>query len=124
MKIEIDFSRPDELRKQKRELEMALTTIETALVAIGNIGREKGQQSFPGIPDKSPAPITSSDDKVAPIIAALPDQFTMREAKMAADEAKIPDSRLRREMSRMTESGALVMVQKGQGRRPATFRKA
>ena len=62
--------------------------------------------------------------KVIEIIAAMPNQFNMRQAKVAADAAEIPDSRLRREIARLTESGALILVEKGQGRRPASFRKA
>jgi hypothetical protein len=54
----------------------------------------------------------------------MPNQFNMRQAKVAADAAEIPDSRLRREIARLTESGALILVEKGQGRRPASFRKA
>jgi len=121
MKIEIDFSKPEGLRKQKRELEMALATIDGALAAINKNGRDVDQPSFPQIAVAAPAATVGS---VAEIIAALPSQFDMRQAKTAADAAEIPDSRLRREIARMTEGGTLILVEKGQGRRSATFRKA
>jgi hypothetical protein len=121
MKIEIDFSKPEGLRKQKRELEMALATIDGALVAIGKNGRDVDQPSFPQI---TPAAPVAANGDAAVIIAGLPSEFNMREAKTAADAAEIPDSRLRREIALMTEQGTLILVEKGQGRRPATFRKA
>jgi hypothetical protein len=121
MKIEIDFSRPEGLRKQKRELEMALATIDGALAAINKNDRDVGQPSFPQIAAAIPAPAVGS---VAEIIAAMPNQFDMRQAKTAADAAEIPDSRLRREIAQLTEKGELILVEKGQGRRPASFRKA
>jgi hypothetical protein len=118
MKIEIDFSKPESLRKQLRELEMAAATIKSALSAIDNVD----QPSFPQIPATVDSPAREID--VASIIASFPAQFDMRQAKLAADAAEIPDSRLRREIAKMIESGALVMTEKGQGRRPANFRKA
>ena len=121
MKIEIDFSRPEGLRKQKRELEMALATIEVALAAINKNSREVETPPFPQITVAIPDPAVGG---VADIIAAMPSQFDMRQAKAAADAAEIPDSRLRREMSSMIETGELILVEKGQGRRPASFRKA
>ena len=121
MKIEIDFSKPEGLRKQKRELEMALATVEGALAAIGKNGRDVETPPFPQI---APAAPPSANGDVGAIIAALPNQFNMRQAKTAADAAEIPDSRLRREIASLTESGVLILVEKGQGRRPASFRKA
>lgn len=122
MKIEIDFNKPELLRKQKRELEMALATIDGALASIYKIERDEvDQPSFPQIAVAAPA-VTSGS--VAEIIAAMPNQFDMRQSKTAADAAGIPDSRLRREIARMIEGGTLILVEKGQGRRPATFRKA
>jgi hypothetical protein len=121
MKIEIDFSRPDGLRKQKRELEMALATIDGALAAIYKNDRDKpNEPTFPQIP---PVVESSSNGSVDAIIAALPKEFNMRQAKEAAETAEIPDSRLRREMNILVEGGSLILVEKGQGRRPATFRK-
>jgi hypothetical protein len=122
MKIEIDFSKPESLRKQKRELEMALATIDGALAAINKNGRDVETPPFPQIAGAIPMPAPSGD--VETIISQLPNQFSMRDAKFAADLADIPDSKLRREITKMIESGALVMTERGQGRRPASFRKA
>jgi hypothetical protein len=121
MKIEIDFNKPESLRKQKRELEMALATIDGVLAAINKNGRDVETPPFPQIAGVIPAPASGD---VETIISLLPNQFSMREAKAAADLADIPDSRLRREITKMIESGSLVMTEKGQGRRPASFRKA
>lgn len=100
---------------------MALETIDSALTAINKNDRDVGQPSFPQIATNAPAPAV---DSAAEIIAELPNQFNMREVKTAAEAAEIPDSRLRREIAQLIESGALILVEKGQGRRPASFRKA
>ena len=120
MKIEIDFSKPESLRKQKRELEMALATINGALTAMGKIESDVDHPTFPQIKEVQANLTVNGVDE---LIAALPSQFNMRQAKEVADAAEIPDSRLRREIARLTESGALIMIEKGQGRRPASFRK-
>ena len=52
MKLEIDFSKPDSLRKQKRELEMALATIDGALAAINRGAYESvDQPAQPQMPE-------------------------------------------------------------------------
>jgi hypothetical protein len=124
MKIEIDFSKPEALRKQKRELEMALLTIDSALTALGKNGRDADQSLQPSLPQMKEAQSTAVAGTVEEIVALMPSQFSMREAKAAADVAEIPDSRLRREIAQMVEAGALILAEKGQGRRPASFRKA
>jgi hypothetical protein len=125
MKIEIDSSRPEDLKKLKREHEFALQMIDAALLAIGKNDRDSGESNFPQIvPPRLEQLLTAPDTGVAGIIAALPIQFDMRQAKTAADAAEIPDSRLRREIKRQTDIGTLVLVERGQGRRPASFRKA
>ena len=121
MKIEIDFSKPESLRKQRRELEMALTTIDGALAAINKNWREGDQQS---LPHNSAVDAGSSASSVSEIIAAMPKQFDMRQAKSSASAADIPVSQLRREIEKLMESGELILVEKGKGRRPTSFRKA
>lgn len=123
MKIEIDFSRPDELRKTKRELEMALATIESALAQIGTNGHDAAQPSLPNLGSHQPTKAAISN-YLDGIIASMLPEFTMREVMSYADAVGIPHSRVRREIASMTEMGALVLIQKGQGRRPTTFRKA
>ena len=120
MKIEIDFGRPDELRKTKRELEMALVTIDSALMEISKNGHSSDHPTFPQISDLQ----ETNDAAVTTIISGLNNKFNMREALSAASAAGIPGSRLRREIARLTEIGTLVLAEKGQGRRPASFRKA
>jgi hypothetical protein len=77
-------------------------------------------QLAPAQPEET---LTVTDTGVAAIIAAMPDEFNMRQAKTAAEAAGIPDSRLRREIANLTGS-TLILVERGQGRRPATYRKA
>ena len=101
MKIEIDFSRPDELRKTKRELEMALSTIESALEAIA---KDMGTITASSDPapelvtaavrgDVSLAVLTESDMHVSDIIDNLTvQQFTFSQIKSIADTENIPDT--------------------------------
>ena len=125
MKIEIDSSRPDDLRKLKREHEFALEMIDAALAAISKNGRGADHPTFAQIaPTQGEDASVATDAGVAAIIAAMPTEFNMRQAKAAADAAEIPDSRLRREIASLTEAGSLILVERGQGRRPATYRKA
>jgi hypothetical protein len=125
MKIEIDSSRPDDLRKLKREHEFALQMIDAALLAISKSADDSVESHLPQLaPTLSQELMASTDNNVATLISAMPSEFNMRVVKLAAEAVDIPDSRLRREIAKLIESGALVMTQKGQGRRPATFRKA
>jgi hypothetical protein len=136
MKIEIDFSRPDELRKMKRELEMALSTIETALSAIGKNSIDPQQPTLPQIqkeaapaPDPTPTEtetaqnILESGYTIAHLVERMPTEFTSSDLFVAGEAESIPRSAVRREIAEMVDGNWLIMVEQGQGRRPSRFRK-
>jgi hypothetical protein len=130
MKIEIDFGRPDELRKMKRDLEIALETIDGALIAIGKIPNDVNQPQL--IQPAGPQVIENKDEAssllslspLTKLVEQMPTEFSMSEIYSAANAAGITRARARSKIDELVKDGKLAVVQKGQGRRPTTFRKA
>jgi hypothetical protein len=113
MKIELDFSSPVELRKTRRELEMALAAIDSALNALGVDAAKALESTIPDKPRQSPTSV----------IDALPPSFTTREARKAAEAAGVSDQRIRNEIARQIDKGTLRLAEAGKGTIPSTFAK-
>ena len=131
MKIEIDFSRPDELRKMKRELEMALSTIDGALVAISKSGNDPKQPPLPQIQQDTNGGasevrigILQSGSPLARLIDGMPNEFTMTNIFDAAENAGFSRARVRGAVNELVQNEWLILVEPGSGRRPSRFRKA
>ena len=131
MKIEIDFSKPDELRKMKREFELAIATIETALSAAERNVPDPNQPPLPKIIDSANEKskvdmvgILQSNSPIARIISELPAEFLMTDIFAAAETAGFPPSRIRNYVAELVEGGWITLIQAGSGRRASRFRKA
>jgi hypothetical protein len=130
MRIEIDSSKPDDLRKLRREHEFALQMIDAALSAIGKESIDPKQPSLPQIPEDSPsAPkkegssILDSGSDIAHLVDRVPVEFTSSDLFAAAEIENIPRSQVRRGLAELVEGEWLVLVEAGKGRRPSRFRK-
>ena len=135
MRFEVDTSKPDELRKLKREMEVGLATIEAALIAIGKNGNDSPAQAVLGLPvAAAPAPPTSSTQEADPPpsprpelpepLNQLPSQFSMRDALNLAESGNYSLPSMRRMVLRLMNEGALILVARGKGPKPSIFRKA
>ena len=131
MKIEIDSSRPDELRKLRREHEFALQMIDAALAAIGKNGVDPkqpqliraGAESIEN-PATASAAILLSDSPIAGIVERMENEFTMSDIFDAAESGGITRSRARQSVADLIEKKYLICIEPGSGRRPSKFRKA
>ena len=120
MKLEIDFSRPDELRRQKRDLEMALSTIEAALRECEKNSVPSGQATLPSMevpPAKKGASLADT------LLAGVPDKFTMREAIDSGATFGMSSTAVRKLIALIATEGAIELIEKGQGRKPSSFKK-
>jgi hypothetical protein len=129
MKIEIDFSKPEEMRKMKRELEMALSTIETAIIAVGKNGHDPKQENLKAIVETpvksydSMIPLSVDENVPAQIFSEMPDKFLGKHLMLKSDLMKFPRSKMRRELNNWLKKGDIILVEQGKGRRSSQFRK-
>lgn len=128
VKIELDTSKPDELRKLKRDMEVVLATIEAALQAIGNNGAIDAPGQLPLIaPALPPAPppnhAPAAPEPLPDFLNRLPDPFSMRDALNLAPAESISLPSMRRTILRLVGRG-LTQVKRGKGPNPLIFRKA
>ena len=132
MKIEIDSSRPDELRKMKAEHEFALRMIDAALSAIGNNTIDPKQPALPAIQESVTVDSSKALSKFSDFgdlkIGYLLDRFdtskfTSSDVFALAESEQIPRSLVRRELAELVHGGWLLLVETGQGRRPSSYRK-
>jgi hypothetical protein len=137
MKIEIDTSKPDELRKIKRELEALLSSIDAALLSINRNGEVPAQQpALPAPVGQTSQPMVETPTAAEPprrtraprrtavyAISTLGPEFSTTEARLAADNIGVSDAQVRRELRRQIARGELTPLEPGRGRAPATYRK-
>lgn len=134
MKIEIDFNKPEELYKMRRELEMALSTIDGAIQAIKRNAVDPAQPAL--LPEIEVEHSNKAEDEkqtvthisetglhTSAIFSKLPNEFTMRDALTHPEAQNFADSRVRSDIATLIETGWIEVIEAGAGRRPTRFRK-
>ena len=123
MKIEIDLSNRRELEKTRAELQRYLGIIEFAL-------QDKAAQNGNGhvemfsIKD-APFGLRGEDSAVIEVLNKLPSKFTTTDVVLGfGDDAKEKRGAIKSALKRAEESGSIVVVNRGRGRRPTEFEKA
>ena len=122
MKLEIDFSKPEDLLETERQLEMALATVKSAIAEIRRNGTDL--TGLPTAPVNNAAPNDVSKTTVSSLVVSMPSEFTMRQIFERADAAGVARPKARKELGSMVTQGTLLLIEKGQGQRPSRFRKA
>jgi len=131
VKIEIDTSKPDELRKLKREAEVVLATIEAALQAIGKNGVRDSPGQLPlivpapaaeAMPPGEPPLVQVVEEPLPDFFSRLPNPFSMRDALNLAPAENISLPSMRRIILRFVGRG-LTQVRRGKGPKPSIFRR-
>ncbi len=125
MKIEIDSSDPNGLRKQKQELEFNLALVNRALELIAErTAQESAASEMAADAPVAPEPASRAGNSATGVIEHdLPVEFNTIEAIGAGEEKGFSGTAIRRALEDLVATNKLELVEQGAGRRPSRWRR-
>lgn len=122
MKLEIDTSKPDDLRAKLRECEALLAILKQALALV-----EPPHESRQTTIREAEVHRSANGNDCLPLpswFASLSDQFTAKDAfEAGGGESGVGNQTIRKQLSVLVASNKIAIDTPGKGRRPTLYRK-